>query len=175
MRHTAWLLVSTDFTSDNFRTWSGLQHGFKMWETQEIGAYVSRGEDKVEACCGHHGNKQVARKRAATSSEAGQIGRSATLPRAALQRQGAGQRMLALLPGPALLAVTPATVTLAVTCGENGEMREEQKSQTKRKMCTRRQAEQRVTAARNIFLWYIFCLVKCYQVWSCLVFFFNQN
>lgn len=55
---------------------------------------------------------------ALTSSEAGQIGRSATLPRAALQREGAGQRMLALLPGPALLAVTSATVTLAVTRAE---------------------------------------------------------
>lgn len=88
---------------------------------REIGAYVSRGEDKVEACCGNHGNKQVNRKLGATSSEAGQIGRSATLPRAALQRQGAGQRMLTLLSGPAFLAVTPATVTLAVTCRENGK------------------------------------------------------
>lgn len=50
-----------------------------------------------------------------TSSEAGQIGRSATLLHTALQRQGAGQRMLALLAGPPLLAVTPATITLALT------------------------------------------------------------
>lgn len=108
---------------------------------QEIGAYGLRGEDKVEARCGRHGNKQVDGERAATSSEAGQIGRSATLPCAALQRQRAGQRMLALLPGPALLAVTPATVALAVACVENGKMRDEQESQTKRKMCARRQTE----------------------------------
>lgn len=124
---------------------------------QEITAYVSRGEDKVRACCGNHGNKQEDRKKATTSSEAGQIGRSATLPHAALQRQSAGQRMLALLPGPTLLAVTPATVTLAVTCRENGDIREEQKSQTKRKMCTKRQTEQGLKAARKIFLrYYIF-------------------
>lgn len=52
---------------------------------------------------------------ALTSSEAGQIGRSATLLHTALQRQGAGQRMLALLPSPSRLAVTPATITLAMT------------------------------------------------------------
>lgn len=52
---------------------------------------------------------------ALTSSEAGQIGRSSTLLHTALQRQRAGQRMLTLLPGPSLLAVAPATVTLAVT------------------------------------------------------------
>lgn len=52
---------------------------------------------------------------ALTSSEAGQIGRSPTLLQTAVQRQGAGQRMLALLPSPSLLAVTPATITLAMT------------------------------------------------------------
>lgn len=52
--------------------------------------------------------------RAGTSSEAGHSGRPPTLLHTALQRQGAGQRMLALLPRPAVLAVAPATVTLAV-------------------------------------------------------------
>lgn len=52
---------------------------------------------------------------ALTSSEAGQIGRSSALLQTAFQRQGTRQGMLALLPRPAVLAVTPAAVTLATT------------------------------------------------------------
>lgn len=72
---------------------------------------------EYRACCSNHGNRSKW-GRPGTSSEAGQIGRSATLPHTALQRQGAGQRMLALLSGPSLLAVTPATITLSMTCQE---------------------------------------------------------
>lgn len=52
---------------------------------------------------------------ALTSSEAGQIGRSSALLQAAVQRQGAGQRMLTLLPRPSFLAIAASTVTLTVT------------------------------------------------------------
>lgn len=52
---------------------------------------------------------------ALTSSEAGQIGRSSALLQTAFQRQGTGQRMLTLIPCPPFLAVTPATVALAMT------------------------------------------------------------
>lgn len=78
---------------------------------------IPRGESKVQACCCNHGNRSRS-GRPGTSSEAGQIGRSATLLHAALHRQGAGQRMLTLPPRPSLLAVTPATITLAMACRE---------------------------------------------------------
>lgn len=78
---------------------------------------IPRGKSKVQACCCNHGNRSRS-GRPGTSSEAGQIGRSATLLHAALHRQGAGQRMLTLPPRPSLLAVTPATITLAMACQE---------------------------------------------------------
>lgn len=52
------------------------------------------------------------------SSEAGQLGRPPTPLQAALQGQRAGQGVLALVAVPALLAVAPPTVTLAVTRAE---------------------------------------------------------
>lgn len=69
----------------------------------------------------------IATGRPGTSSEAGQIGRSSALLQTAFQRQGTGQRMLTLIPCPPFLAVTPATVALAMTCrkhrGRVGESR----------------------------------------------------
>lgn len=53
-----------------------------------------------------------------TSSKAWQIGRSSALLQTAVHRQGAGQRVFALFPGPSILAVTSATVALAVTGAE---------------------------------------------------------
>lgn len=50
-----------------------------------------------------------------TSSEAGHVRRSLALLQAALQRQGAGQRVFTFLPHPAFLTVTPSTVTLAMS------------------------------------------------------------
>lgn len=73
-----------------------------------------------------------------TSSEAGQTGRSFALLHTAFQRQGAGQRVLALLPRPAVLAVAPAAVTLAVTWREDGRRGcGRQRSERKWWVCTR--------------------------------------
>jgi len=102
-------------------------------------------EKKVPACCSNHGNRSGRLKttQVYTSSEAGQIGRSATLLQTALQRLGAGERMLALLPGPSLLAIAPAAIALAVTCDKEDRRRRTTVRQVKQSGGVRRVTEQR--------------------------------